>query len=117
MRRSTTTSSSASSSLVIRQRISCSTNFSISAASRAPLRDAGMKARTPTSTLRPPLTTAVTVPTIVVLSANAFCSAAQSFGRSTLAESEFVVAFWIATLNRDHQLVASLHGFAGTLER
>jgi hypothetical protein len=38
------------------------TRASSSAASRVPLRLAGMKARTPTSTLRPPLMTAVTVP-------------------------------------------------------
>ena len=35
----------------MRQRISWPTSFSISAASLAPLREAGMKARTPTSTL------------------------------------------------------------------
>ena len=38
------------SSLMIRQRISCPTSFSISAASRAPLREPGINARTPTST-------------------------------------------------------------------
>ena len=52
--------------------------------SRAPLRDAGMKARTPTSTLSPPFTTAVTVPTIGVFVANARSSAAQSVGRAAL---------------------------------
>ena len=51
-------------------------------ASRAPLREAGMNARTPTSTLRPPFTTAVTVPMMVDFSLNAFSSAAQSVGRS-----------------------------------
>ncbi len=49
-RRSTTTSSSVTSSLVMRQVISVPTSFSSSAASRVPLRLAGMKARTPTST-------------------------------------------------------------------
>ena len=47
--------SSVTSSLVMRQVISVPTSFSSSAASRVPLRLAGMKARTPTSTLRPPL--------------------------------------------------------------
>ena len=55
----------------------------MSAASRAPLREAGMKARTPTSTLRPPLTTAPTTPAMDFFSANAFSSADQSLGRST----------------------------------
>ena len=49
MRRSTTKSSSAASSLVMRQRISWPTSFSISAALRVPVREAGRKARTPTS--------------------------------------------------------------------
>ena len=49
-RRSTTTSSSVTSSLVMRQVICWPTSSSISAASRVPLRLAGMKARTPTST-------------------------------------------------------------------
>ena len=68
----------------MRQRISCPTNFSISAASRVPLREAGMNARTPTSTLSPPLTTAVTVPMIVAFAANACSSADQSVGREIL---------------------------------
>ena len=68
----------------MRQRISWPTSFSISAASRAPLREAGMNARTPTSTLTPPLTTAETTPAIADFSANTFSSADQSFGRSTL---------------------------------
>ena len=42
-----------------------------------------MNARTPTSTVTPPLITPVTVPTMVALSANAFSSEAQSVGRST----------------------------------
>ena len=50
----------------------------------APLREAGMKARTPTSTLTPPLTTAVTMPAMAALSAKAFSSDDQSLGRSTL---------------------------------
>jgi len=69
---------------MMRQRISCSTNFSSSEASFVPLRDAGMKARTPISTLNPPLTTPVTVPTMVDFSAKAFSSEAQSVGCSTL---------------------------------
>ena len=84
-RRSTTTSSSATSSLVIRQVISCPTSFSISRASRVPLREAGINARTPTSTLRPPFTTAVTVPTIADFCANASSSDAQSVGCATRA--------------------------------
>jgi hypothetical protein len=64
----------------MRQRISCSTSFASSAASCVPLREAGMKARTPTSTLTPPLTTPVTVPTMVAFSAKAFCSDSQSVG-------------------------------------
>ena len=68
---------------MMRQRISWPTSFSISAASLAPLRDAGMKARTPTSTLTPPFTTAVTVPAMIALSAKAFSNDDQSFGRST----------------------------------
>ena len=43
-----------------------------------------MKARTPISTLNPPLTTPVTVPTMIDFSAKAFSSDAQSVGRSTL---------------------------------
>ena len=69
---------------MMRQRISWPTSFSISAASLAPLREAGMKARTPTSTLTPPFTTAVTTPAMAALSANAFSSDDQSLGRSTL---------------------------------
>ena len=70
---------------MMRQRISCSTNFSISAASCAPLREAGMKARTPTSTLRPPLITPVTVPTIVAFSAKAFSKALTSLSAARLS--------------------------------
>ena len=65
---------------MMRQRISCPTSFSISAASRTPLREAGMNARTPTSTLKPPLMTPVTVPTIVAFSAKACSSDDQSVG-------------------------------------
>ena len=68
---------------MMRQRISCPTSFSISAASLAPLRDAGMKARTPTSTLNPPLITRDHARNRR-LSAKAFSSADQSLGRSTL---------------------------------
>ena len=69
---------------MMRQLISWPTSFSISAASLAPLREAGMNARTPTSTLTPPFTTAVITPAMGVLSANAFSSELQSLGRSTL---------------------------------
>ncbi len=72
------------SSLMMRQRISWPTSFSMSAASRAPLREPGMKARTPMSTVRPPLTTAVTVPAMVALSAKACSRADQSLGCATL---------------------------------
>jgi len=70
---------------VIRQRISCPTSLSISAASRTPLRDAGRNALIPTSTVSPPFTTPVTVPPTTVRSANAFSIAPQSFGCSTRA--------------------------------
>ncbi len=69
---------------MMRTRTSWPTSFSISTASRAPLREAGMKARTPTSTLNPPLITPVTVPAMAAFSANALSSADQSLGRSTL---------------------------------
>ena len=68
----------------MRQRISWPINFSMSAASLAPLREAGMNARTPTSTLTPPFTSAETTPAMAAFSANAFSSADQSLGRSTL---------------------------------
>ena len=68
----------------MRQRISWPTSFSISAGSFAPLRDAGMNARTPTSTLNPPFTTAETDARDAALSANAFSSDDQSLGRATL---------------------------------
>jgi hypothetical protein len=84
-RRSTTTSSSATSSLMMRQRISWPINFSISGASLAPEREAGMNARTPTSTLSPPFTTAATTPAMAALSANALSSEDQSLGRSTFS--------------------------------
>ena len=64
----------------MRQLISVPTSFSISAASRVPLRLAGMKARTPMSTVRPPLITAVTVPTTASFSAKAASRADQSRG-------------------------------------
>ena len=92
----------------MRQRISCSTSFSISAASCVPLREAGMKARTPTSTLSPPLTTPVTVPTMVDFSAKAFSSEAQSVSALDLAARQFVVAFGIAAFDGDLELVARL---------
>ena len=60
-RRSTTMSSFSVSSLMMRQAISWPTSVCISGTSRAPLREAGMKARIPTSTERPPLITAVTM--------------------------------------------------------
>ena len=72
------------SSLVIRHSISWPTSFSISACSRAPLREAGMNARTPTSTRSPPLTTSSTVPPMVLLLANAASRPLQSRGVSTL---------------------------------
>ena len=75
-----------------------------------------MKARTPTSTLSPPLITPVTVPTIVAFSANAFSSADQSFGPLDFGASELVVAFGIAALHRDRHLVAGLWSFAAALE-
>ena len=65
---------------MMRQLMSCPTSFSKSAASFAPLREAGMNARELTSTVTPPFTTPVTRPLIVDLSANAFSSALQSFG-------------------------------------
>ncbi len=68
------------SSLIMRTRICCPTSFAISAASRAPLREAGMKARTPISTVRPPLTSAVTVPRMASFSAKACSSNDQSLG-------------------------------------
>jgi hypothetical protein len=48
------------------------------------LRDAGRNARTPTSTLSPPLITSVTVPTIVAFSEKARSSDGQSVTRITL---------------------------------
>ena len=82
--RSTTASSSATSSWMILQAISWPTSFSRSAASLAPLREAGMNARTPISTLNPPLTNPVTSPATLVFSWNAFSRAVKSFGRATL---------------------------------
>ena len=49
----------------------------------SPLRDAGIKARTPTSTRNPPFTISVTCPEITHLSAKAFSSPVQSLGVST----------------------------------
>ena len=71
-----------------------------------------MKARTPTSTLNPPLTTAVTVPRMADLSANAFSKADQSMGRSTLKRDKFVIAVEIAAFYRDLRLVAGLQRFS-----
>ena len=48
----------------------------------APLREAGINAREPTSTRNPPLTTSMTRPPITRPSANASCKPLQSFGRS-----------------------------------
>jgi hypothetical protein len=74
---------------MMRHRISCPTSFSISAASRVALREAGMNARTPTSTLTPPFTTPVTVPVIVASSRKAFSSDAQSVGCSTFPSTSW----------------------------
>src|ERR1035441_6520331 len=52
---------------MMRQWISWPISFSMSAASLAPLREAGIKARTPTSTLTPPFTSAVTTPAMAVV--------------------------------------------------
>ena len=68
----------------MRQLISVPTSFSSSAASRVPLRLAGINARTPMSTLTPPLTTPVTVPTTASFSAKAASRAVQSRGCATL---------------------------------
>ena len=46
-------------------------------------REAGIKAGTPTSTRKPPLTCSVTVAAIFRFSAKACCKLAQSFGRTT----------------------------------
>jgi hypothetical protein len=90
----------------MRQRISCPTSFSISAASRTPLREAGIKARTPTSTLNPPLIAAVTVPMMVAFSLNACSSDGQSMGREILPRA----TSWLnlqdrATFDADQHLV------------
>ena len=76
----------------MRQVISWPTSFSISAASRVPVREAGMKARTPTSTVRPPLTTAVTVPTTVRLVGEGFFERGPVFGLGDFEARELVVA-------------------------
>ncbi len=70
-RRSTTRSSASLSSLVIRHSMVWPTSLGRSAMSRTPLRLAGMNARMPTSTRKPPLTASVTTPEMVLLLANA----------------------------------------------
>ena len=92
----------------MRQVISVPTSFSSSAASRVPLRLAGMKARTPTSTARPPLTTSVTVPTTAVFSAKAASSADQSRGWRYFEARELVVVLLIAAGDGDGEGVAGL---------
>src|SRR5437660_957015 len=74
----------------MRQRISWPTSFSISAASRTPLREAGIKARTPTSTLRPPLTAAIKGGLSVDVGVRAFMPASRS-GVRDAAEMEKLV--------------------------
>ena len=58
----------------MRTRTGWPTNFSISATSRVPERDEGIKARMPMSTVKPPFTTPVTVPETVPLASNASSS-------------------------------------------
>ena len=100
----------------MRQVISWPTSFSISAASRTPLREAGIKARTPTSTSRPPFTTAVTVPTTADFCAKASSSVDQSVGKRLRAR-QFVVALGVATLHRDWELVPRTYAFGIVVKR
>ncbi len=75
-----------------------------------------MNARTPTSTLNPPLIAPVTVPAIVAFSAKAFSSDDQSVGRSIFAAGKLVVTFRVAALDGHQQLIAWFHGFARALK-
>ncbi len=71
-----------------------------------------MKARTPTSTLNPPFTTAVTVPAITALSAKAFSKRRPILRPLHVDAREFVVSVLAASLDRNRQFVARLDGFA-----
>ena len=95
----------------MRQVISVPTSFSSSAASRVPLRLAGMKARTPMSTVRPPLMTPVTVPTTASFLREGFFKRGPVAGLRYLESRELVVALFVAALDRDEDFVARLHAF------
>ena len=67
-----------------------------------------MKARTPTSTLKPPLTTAVTVPRTDDFVGEGFLQRRPIHGALDLEARKFVIAVEIAALDRDQRLVAGL---------
>ncbi len=85
----------------MRHSISWPTNFSSSAWSFAPLREAGMNARTPTSTRRPPLTTSSTVPAMVRLLREGRFETAPVARNLHLDGGEQVVAFAIPAADGD----------------
>ena len=75
-----------------------------------------MNARTPMSTLSPPLTTAVTMPAIGRLVGERLLQRRPVLRPLHLDPRKLVVAFRIAALDRDRHLVAGLHRVAGGLE-
>ena len=75
-----------------------------------------MKARTPTSTLSPPLITAVTVPSNGRLFGKGLLQRRPVFRQLDLQTRKFVVAFRIAAFDRNRKLIARLYRFARALK-